>query len=86
MEMNNNWRESLNKEWSKDFPTLTTEEVQKMLRLAFYQLFLIELNSMKITSEIDSYGMQVKFVLEGEAFKDGANGYTEDDIEEDGEE
>lgn len=84
--MNNNWRESLNKEWSKDFPTMTTEEVQKMLRLAFYQLFLIELNSIQIKSEIDSYGMNVKFVLEGEAFRDGANmNYSEEETEEDGE-
>lgn len=84
--MNNNWRESLNKEWSKDFPTMTTEEVQKMLRLAFYQLFLIELNSIKVSSEIDSYGMNVKFVLEGEAFRDGANmNYSEEETEEDGE-
>jgi hypothetical protein len=72
-EQENNWRETLNKEWSKDFPTLSTQEVQKILRLAFYQLFLIEIDSIKIVSDIDRNGHYVKFEIEGEAYMDGAN-------------
>jgi hypothetical protein len=67
------WREILNKEWSKDFPTLTAQEIQKMIRMAFYQLFLIEVDHIKIISDIGSGGHYVKFEIEGEAFLDGAN-------------
>lgn len=73
MENNNNWRDVLNKEWSKDFPTLSTQEVQKIIRLAFYQLFLIEVHSIKIISDIDTQGHYVKFEIEGESYLDGAN-------------
>lgn len=72
-EQENNWRETLNKEWSKDFPTLSTQEIQKILRLAFYQLFLIDIDSIKIISDIDTQGHYVKFEIEGEAYMDGAN-------------
>ena len=82
MELNNNWRESLNKEWSKSFPTLSSTEVQKMISLAMYQLFLIEVHSIKIMSDIDSNGHYVKFEIEGEAFRDAAEEYTEEITEE----
>jgi hypothetical protein len=68
-----NWREILNKEWSKDFPTLSTKEVQKMIILAFYQLFLIDVDNIKITSDIGAGGQYVKFEIEGEAYMDSAN-------------
>jgi hypothetical protein len=77
-----NWREILNKEWSKDFPTLTNEEIQKIIIMAFYQLFLIEVDNIKIISDIGSGGHYVKFEIEGEAYRDGAN-LEEHDIEED---
>lgn len=64
------WRETLNKEWSKSFPTMKIEEVQKMIGLAFYQLFLIEVDRIKITTDIDSHGHYIKFEIEGEAYKD----------------
>lgn len=67
------WRESLNKEWSKDFPTLSLNEVQKIIGLAFYQLFLIEVDSIKVISDINSGGHYVRFEIEGEAYRDGAN-------------
>lgn len=75
-----NWREILNKEWSKDFPTLTNEEIQKVIIMAFYQLFLIEVDNIRITSDIGSGGHYVKFEIEGEAYRDGAN--LEEDIDE----
>lgn len=79
----NNWREVLNKEWSKTFPTLTSQEVQKIIRLAFYQLFLIDVDSIKIISNIDAGGHYVKMEIEGEAYLDGADiEMHEEDIEE----
>lgn len=77
----NNWRDILNKEWSKSIPTLTTEEIQKMITLAFYQLFLVEVHAIKITSDIDSNGHYITFNIEGEAFKDSIDEYIEEDEE-----
>lgn len=78
-----NWRDVLNKEWSKDFPTLPINEVQKIIGLAFYQLFLIEVDSIKIISDIGNGGHFVKFEIEGEAFRDSDNitndEYTEEE-------
>jgi hypothetical protein len=68
-----NWREVLNKEWSKDFSTLTNQEVQKLIKLAFYQLFLVEIDEIQIANTINSTGHYVRFILEGEAYRDGAN-------------
>lgn len=73
MEDNQHWREILNKEWSKDISTLKMEEIQKIIGLAFYQLFLVEVDRIKIISDIDSNGHYIKFEIEGEAFKDSIN-------------
>ena len=77
-----NWREILNKEWSRDFPTLSNQEIQKMIILAFYQLFLIDVDNIKITSDIGVGGQYVKFEIEGEAYMDPANGVDTDEEEE----
>lgn len=65
-----NWRENLNKEWCKDFATMTNKEITDVLGLMFYQIFLIELDSIKITSDLDSNGNYVKFEIAGEAYRD----------------
>jgi hypothetical protein len=80
-EKENHWREILNKEWSKDFPTLSNKEIQKMILLAFYQLFLIEVDSIKIISDINSGGHFVRFEIEGEAYMDSVN-LQQQDLEE----
>jgi hypothetical protein len=83
-EQPSNWREILNREWSKDFPTLSVNEIQKIIELAFYQLFLIEVDSIKIISDINSDGHYVKFEIEGEAFRDSANITSSELMENDG--
>jgi hypothetical protein len=86
MENKEHWRDILNKEWSQDFSTLPIKDVQKLIGLAFYQLFLIEINSIKVISDINNHGHYVKFEIEGESFRDSANlphaEYVEEEEEE----
>lgn len=80
-EQQEHWRDILNKEWSKDFSTLKNKEIQEMIIMAFYQLFLIEVDSIKVISEISSNGQFVKFEIEGEAFRDSV-GMEEHELNE----
>lgn len=85
-EQEQHWRDILNKEWSKDFPTLPLNEVQKLIGLAFYQLFLIEVDSIKIISDINNGGHFVRFEIEGESFRDAVGLPHSEYIAEDEEE
>lgn len=75
----------LSREWINDFSSLSNKEINNILITIFYQLFMIELDSIEITSTIDELGNHVTFRLEGEAFRDSdtiinvGDDITEDD-------
>jgi hypothetical protein len=69
---NNDWRDTLNREWMHDFPSLTSEQVNKLVQTLFYQLFLIELDEIDFRVSTNEYGMRVRFDLEGVAYRDSS--------------
>jgi hypothetical protein len=79
---NSNWRETLNREWMHDFPSLTTEQVNKLLQNIFYQIFLIELDEIDYRVITNENGMRVRFDIEGTAYKDGSTILEDEDIDE----
>lgn len=67
---NNHFNDILTREWKNDFASLTNAELTLLLQNVFYQLFLIEINSVEISSKQNEFGNFVKFEISGEAFRD----------------
>jgi hypothetical protein len=77
-----NWRDNLNKEWCKDISSMTNKEITDVIGLLFYQVFLIEVDRIKLISDLTSGGNFVKFEIEGEAYRDSDN-ISNNELEED---
>lgn len=80
-------KEIMSKLWNKDITSLTQSEIQMLIGNMFFQLFLIDVDSIEYTIKTDEFGCRVEFNIKGDAFAepyaDNENGDEEITIEVD---
>jgi hypothetical protein len=63
-------KDVVSKLWNKDITNLTTAEITDLLTNIFYQVLLVQVTSVNFGVKSDETGTHVKFIIDGEAYKD----------------
>lgn len=72
-EMNEHINDILSREFKGDFASLTHDEVRQKIYNMFYQMFLIDVESMKIIVNDDFAGSHVSLAITGTLLRDADN-------------